>query len=413
MTPRKKAIFWVLLLIPVLVVLETGSYIVRENTVPTRIRARAGIDDFVEQLAASARRRSHQPKILPAAAGKLPSTRSRPRMFHPILGWDYPPGSTFLHPNGAAYQHGPLGERLTCTSFASTILATYGDSFTHCDEVGNKDTWQTFLAEKIHGNVLNFGVGGYGTDQAFIKYRLHHEVRTPLVALCILPENINRVVNVYPPFYNHDQGLALPKPRFVKQGASWRLFENPLDAVTDIPRLADPRFLRQLGAMDYWFQFSKQLPNTDFPFSFSLFKWRHHVTRSLRASLRSRIPKQGCAEAFPFNLWDEAEPFGVMCHVVDSFVQLARRQGSVPVIVILPHRDYVMELKDVGVLRHCRLIEYVRDQGYHCADLVQAMAALNPAETTLEAWYGDHATPEGNRIVASLFTQWLKQANLP
>ena len=47
------------------------------------------------------------------------------------------------------------------------IVVTLGDSFTHCDDVANDETWQHYL-EQRHKNweVLNLGVPSFGTDQS-------------------------------------------------------------------------------------------------------------------------------------------------------------------------------------------------------------------------------------------------------
>jgi len=37
-----------------------------------------------------------------------------------------------------------------------------GDSFTHCDQVSDGETWQEFLASHIREPVKNFGVGEPG-----------------------------------------------------------------------------------------------------------------------------------------------------------------------------------------------------------------------------------------------------------
>jgi hypothetical protein len=42
---------------------------------------------------------------------------------------------------------------------------TYGDSFTHCDQVSDGETWQEFLAAHLQEPVKNFGVGGYSVFQ--------------------------------------------------------------------------------------------------------------------------------------------------------------------------------------------------------------------------------------------------------
>ena len=44
---------------------------------------------------------------------------------------------------------------------------TYGNSFTHCDQVSDGETWQEYLAGHLQEPIRNYGVGGYSVYQAF------------------------------------------------------------------------------------------------------------------------------------------------------------------------------------------------------------------------------------------------------
>ena len=46
-------------------------------------------------------------------------------------------------------------------------IHTYGNSFTHCDQVSDGETWQEYLAAHLQEPVENFGIGGYGVYQAY------------------------------------------------------------------------------------------------------------------------------------------------------------------------------------------------------------------------------------------------------
>ena len=46
-------------------------------------------------------------------------------------------------------------------------IHSYGDSFTHCDQVSDGETWQEYLAAHFREPVENFGVGGYSVYQAY------------------------------------------------------------------------------------------------------------------------------------------------------------------------------------------------------------------------------------------------------
>ncbi|MGD0560002.1 MAG: hypothetical protein ABSA93_34165 [Streptosporangiaceae bacterium] len=48
-------------------------------------------------------------------------------------------------------------------------INTYGNSFTECNQVSDGETWQEYLAGHLGKPVGNFGVGGYGLYQAYLR----------------------------------------------------------------------------------------------------------------------------------------------------------------------------------------------------------------------------------------------------
>lgn len=57
-------------------------------------------------------------------------------------------------------------------------INTYGDSFTHCDQVNDGETWQEVLAAHLCEPLRNFGIGGYSVYQAYLRMK-REERRTP------------------------------------------------------------------------------------------------------------------------------------------------------------------------------------------------------------------------------------------
>ena len=77
-------------------------------------------------------------------------------------------------------------------------VSVYGDSFAYGDEVEDLHAWPNVLASNLGCRVLNFGVVGYGTDQALLRYESHLENDYVLgnnIILTIYPDNLNRNVN--------------------------------------------------------------------------------------------------------------------------------------------------------------------------------------------------------------------------
>lgn len=48
-------------------------------------------------------------------------------------------------------------------------MQTFGNSFTHCDQVNDGETWQEYLGAHIDEPLENYGVGGYSVYQAYLR----------------------------------------------------------------------------------------------------------------------------------------------------------------------------------------------------------------------------------------------------
>lgn len=409
--PTKTIIYWIIAFVPLLVVLEVSSYVLLKKTIPSRITGRIGERGVEFQLSQRKQNPETQPQIVSTAnvhKDKNKFSVVGSRMFHSSLGWDYPPDIIYQDIDNITYHHGSLGERLTCTSYQNTLMATYGDSFTYCANARDDCTWQTFLAKRLNQNVLNFGVGGYGTDQAVLKHELQNQIHTKIVVLCILPENINRVVNIYRPFYTYNDPLKLTKPIFVKKDGKLILVPNPIQSIDDIHKLDDPKFMKELAKYDYWYQLDQKLPDFSFPWIVSLFHWRDAVLNQIGVSLPSGT-RAFLKPHYPWNLFDEDYPFSVMRHLVDRFVTNALARGSFPIIVIMPHKDYVQESMDYGINRVSRLVDYLTVQKYSFVDAVQIIADMKPSKSKLEKMYQGHATAEGNQVLADILFSRLRK----
>jgi len=407
----KITIYWIIAFVPLILLLEVSSYVLLKKTIPSRITGRIGERSVEFQLNQRKLNPDTQPQIVSSSSvlkDKNEFSVAGARMFHPFLGWDYPPDIIYQDVDNITYHHGSLGERLTCSSYKDTLVATYGDSFTYCANARDDCTWQTFLAKRLNQNVLNFGVGGYGTDQAVLKHELQKQIHTKIVMLCILPENINRVVNIYRPFYTYNDPLQLTKPIFVKKGGELILVPNPLQSVDDIHKLDDPAFMRELSKHDYWYQLDQKLPDFSFPWIVSLFHWRDAVLNQIGVSLPSAM-SAFLKPHYPWNLFDEDYPLSVMRHLVDRFVINALARGSFPIIVIMPHKDYIQESMDYGINRVSRLVEYLTVQKYSFIDAVQIIANMKPSKSKLEEMYQGHATAEGNKVLADILFGQLRQ----
>ena len=80
--------------------------------------------------------------------------------------------------SNTTYQYEATGERRIINSRGRACrINTYGDSFTQCHQVNDGETWQEMLAAHYGEPIRNFGVGGFGVYQAYLR-ACRHEVDT-------------------------------------------------------------------------------------------------------------------------------------------------------------------------------------------------------------------------------------------
>ena len=102
---------------------------------------------------------------------------------HPNRGWVYDAELGFVHAPGIRSGIGVNGANISydyeedrarkLVNFADRTcrVHTYGDSFTHCDQVNDGETWQEYLAAHLQEPIRNYGVGAYSVYQAYRRMR--------------------------------------------------------------------------------------------------------------------------------------------------------------------------------------------------------------------------------------------------
>lgn len=81
------------------------------------------------------------------------------------------------------------------------FISTYGDSLAFCRYVNDNETWQYYLSKRTKSNVKNFGVGNYGLDQSFLRYKKNKKDRSKILIFAIGPETIRRNLSLWKHYY--------------------------------------------------------------------------------------------------------------------------------------------------------------------------------------------------------------------
>ena len=181
-----------------------------------------------------------EPYILPInqlrdKVESYPNRKDRnPILYDAMLGWTYRPNAAWQKKTFTTNSAGLRARREYSQEPPPDTLriALFGDSFTAGDGSTDNEIWGHQLEMKLnHGiraEVLNFGVGGYGMDQAFLKWRHQGRQYAPdIVIFGFQPENLDRNVNIFRPLYYTGTPSVFTKSRFVLTDQGLELMNSP------------------------------------------------------------------------------------------------------------------------------------------------------------------------------------------
>ena len=112
-------------------------------------------------------------------------------------------------------------------------IALFGDSFTAGEAVSDDDAWGHQLEMElnqagIRTEVLNFGVGEYGMDQAFLRWQhLGRDYSPDIVIFGFQSLSINRNVNIFTRLRHPYPGNHKTKPRYILENQNLKLINSP------------------------------------------------------------------------------------------------------------------------------------------------------------------------------------------
>ena len=96
--------------------------------------------------------------------------------YDPEIGWVVCDGFRGGSVDGSRgfYSYDPVDGARTSIHHADKPcrIHTYGNSFTHCDQVSDGETWQEYLAAHLQESIRNYGIGGHSVYQAYRRMRI-------------------------------------------------------------------------------------------------------------------------------------------------------------------------------------------------------------------------------------------------
>jgi hypothetical protein len=267
-------------------------------------------------------------------------------------------------------------------------VALMGDSFTFGLEVAFEDTWGHRLAQVLgpEVQVLNFGVDGYGVDQAYLRYlRDARPWRPDVAVLGLINHDLFRSLAVYSFVSFPGWPFPFAKPRFTLEGDRLALLNVPLPSPADI--LAAPSI--------------EALPFVTYDPGYRAEDWRWHpLDRSYLYRYAASAYRRW---AGPDARRADAAVLALNRALVRAFVTEARAAGAIPLVLYFPSdRDFRMLARDPAWRSLAQTT--LRASGVRFTDLTPCLGAVPAADR-----FGPgHYSARGNRAVAECLVDDLR-----
>jgi len=302
-------------------------------------------------------------------------------------------------------------------------VLTFGDSYTHGDEVGNHETWQHYAEQEAPDmEFLNFGVPGYSLTQAYLRYKeIASTYPADYVIIGCMSEDLKRSVNVYYPFRygNPDDSpnaMALPYAALDEAG---ELVVNPPAIATREAYAAfakNPKpLLKAMSRVDILFS-----PQPATPFAaFLADRWESledrftpvadYVTTAWNLAIDSDDKSRSLQEREARKSGNrKSQIIDINCRLFQRFAQDVKENGSVPLIVWFPSPFDIDACNEGKVRDYERCFNYFKKHHLSAVDTLDWLKELAgpgkplPAETLLT---GVHFSASSNAYVGKRLTE--------
>jgi hypothetical protein len=316
--------------------------------------------------------------------------------YHPRLGW-----SSFPE-NLDAVGSRPIPAFLDPKRTMSCV-SLYGDSFIEGFGVAHELAWSNILSELLNCRVANFGVSGYGTDQAFLRFLDNSKDQARVVILGFLSENLMRNVNQLRNLISSSTSCFI-KPRFVlnEEGQLTLVPIPPVtkkeyDALSRTPeRVLTHEFFLPGGPSGY--------QKMEFPYTWGIIK----VFPLLYKNLVLHRPTY-------YDLYQAGHPsqaVEVTVGIMEEFSRVAQERGKQPLVLIIPTHFDLAHYRRVGKWVYQPLIDILVKEGVAFINVgpkfVQYLGNAD-LETLYSPKTQNHLNEKGNWLLAKIVYDYLIQ----
>jgi len=282
-------------------------------------------------------------------------------------------------------------------------VALYGDSFTEGFGVSPQDSWSSVLSRLLHCRVANFGVAGYGTDQAYLRFLDNRRDQAKVVVLGYLSENIMRNVNQLRNLIS-DVTSCHPKPRFIldKQG---QLRLVPIPRLTKVQYDTLPTHPERTLHHEFF------LPGGPSGYQRLAFPYTWGFLRALPLVFKNVVLHQGAY----YDLYRPGNPsraVAVTQAILEAFCREAKQRGQQPLILVIPTHIDLAYYRHHKIWIYQPITDFLARKGLNFIDVGPRFLHFL-GESPVEVLYSPksmyHLSKRGNALLAKIVYNYLKQ----
>jgi len=336
-------------------------------------------------------------------------------IYDTVLGWAPRPDHSINH-GDFEYSYNADGIRTQHRKDAVTAgpaegvlrIAIFGDSFVQGAEVNYADSWGAQLERElqkkgVNAEVLNFGVNGYGIDQAYLRYKECGAGFSPdIVVFGFQAENVKRNVNLIRRFYVPETDSIFCKPRFIITGDKLKLINVP------VPHPAMLGYI--LAHINTWdmLKYEKWYDESAYKTG-GLYgsRFRSFVQYLLKRSKERLFYEQREKEYYSLS----KEPAMLSLEIIRAFGEDAEKNGSKFITVHLPKKEDIISLSENKALPYGELLKKIEEK----------YVVVRPEENMLKikktyginSLFWNHYTVLGNKAVARSVSEYITGSFIP
>jgi len=346
--------------------------------------------------------------------------------FHNKLGWIRKynsEGFDSIRKKKVKFKISKEGYRSLTKEKKKSLIATFGDSYVFARQVKDNETWQEQISKNKPYNILNYGVGNYGFDQGYLRYKITKlNKNIKFVIIGFVPETICRIQSEWKHFieFGNIHGF---KPKFILKKDKLVLKPNPLKKNTKINQLKNiikktqfsdrfykDRFKKNIFEFPYTFSF---LRNLKFNLNILLYLLTHKLLFSnkqsdlLSVKLFSVVVKRNIQEAHKY--YNDNYSKELFNKIIIKFKKLAITRRHIPIIIIFPQ---LMDLKLKRTTKIYQNFFKVVSKDVHVVDLTSFLLKRDLKKIYTNDKYGGHFSKLGNKIISKIIFTEIKKKHM-